>query len=384
MGQQLGQLFILTMVIWKMVRNWCLIKIILTETEIIVLRTFLSGLIILLLGFSALPSPAWAGNSAVIFMYHRFGEDDFPTTSIKIEQFEAHLQELKTGGYHVMALADIIKALRSDQPLPDKTVAITVDDAYLSVYQQAWPRFKALGFPFTLFVATDPVDRGIRGYMSWDQIRQLQGDGVGIGSQTASHLHMAASDIPANRRDLDKSNARFKTELGARPTLFAYPYGETSKKVADLVRSTGFSAAFGQHSGVAAKNPSLYYLPRFALNEKYGDMKRFVLAANALALDVIDVTPNDPLLKAGDDNPPALGFTINGGGALSKSLNRLACFGSHEGKLDVSRLAGESGQTRIEIRMLKPLPNGRTRFNCTLPAKDGRWYWFGRQFFTIQ
>ncbi|NQU55969.1 MAG: polysaccharide deacetylase family protein [Rhodospirillales bacterium] len=346
------------------------------------LKKFLARLFAVLLGLSAIPLPAQAGNSAVIFMYHRFGEDDFPTTSIKIEQFEAHLAELKSGGYHVMPLEDIIKALRNNEDLPERAVAITIDDAYLSVYEKAWPRFKAHGFPFTLFVATDPVDRGIRGYMSWDQIRTLQQDGAGIGSQTASHLHMAASSVLANRRDLNKSNDRFKTELGAKPSLIAYPYGEASQRVFDLVRSSGFSAGLGQHSGVAAKTPGLYYLPRFALNENYGDMKRFRLAANAIALDVVDVTPNDPLIDEGDDNPPALGFTINGDEALRKSLNRLACFGSHEGKLDVSRLEGEGGQTRIEIRMQKPLPDGRTRFNCTLPAKDGRWYWFGRQFFT--
>jgi poly-beta-1,6-N-acetyl-D-glucosamine N-deacetylase len=346
-----------------------------------VLRHILSVFFVIMLGLSAVPHPAQAGNSAVIFMYHRFGEDDFPTTSIKITQFEAHLEELKSGGYQVMALADIIKALRDGQELPDKAVAITIDDAYLSVYEKAWPRFKALGFPFTLFVATDPVDRGIRGYMSWDQIRELQQDGAGIGSQTASHLHMASSSVLANRRDLDKSNARFKKELGAKPAFIAYPYGETSERVIDLARSTGFKAGLGQHSGVAAKTPDLYYLPRFALNENYGDMKRFRLAANALALDVVDVTPSDPFIGTDDDNPPAFGYTINGDEALTKSLNQLSCFGSHEGKLDVSRLAGEGGQTRIEIRMQKALPKGRTRLNCTLPAKNGRWYWFGHQFY---
>lgn len=345
------------------------------------LRHILSVLFVIVLVLSAVPLPAHAGNSAVIFMYHRFGEGDFPTTSIKIAQFEAHLEELKSGGYQVMALADIIKALRDGQELPDKAVAITIDDAYLSVYEKAWPRFKALGFPFTLFVATDPVDRGTRGYMSWDQIRELQRGGAGIGSQTASHLHMASSSVLANRRDLDKSNERFKKELGAKPAFIAYPYGEASDRVIELVRSTGFKAGLGQHSGVAAKTPNLYYLPRFALNEAYGDMKRFRLAANALALNVVDVTPSDPFIDAGDDNPPAFGFTLNGDEALTKSLSQLSCFGSHEGKLDVSRLEGEGGQTRIEIRMQKVLPRGRTRINCTLPAKDGRWYWFGRQFF---
>jgi peptidoglycan/xylan/chitin deacetylase (PgdA/CDA1 family) len=144
---------------------------------------------------------AYAGNSAVIFMYHRFGEDEYPSTSIKLEQFEAHLAELKSGGYTVMALPDIVKALEKGTALPDRTIALTIDDAYLSVYEDAWPRLKKLGLPFTLFVATDPVDQGIQGYMSWSQIRELSKSGVAIGSQTASHLHMATANTLTNKRE---------------------------------------------------------------------------------------------------------------------------------------------------------------------------------------
>lgn len=342
----------------------------------------LPGLVLVLSSLCVTPVLADVGDSAVIFMYHRFGESDFPSTSIKIEQFEAHLEELKSGGYKVMALPDIITALQSGAQLPDKAVALSVDDAYLSVYNEAWPQLKELGYPFTLFVATDPVDRGIRGYMSWDQIRELMKGGVTIGSQTASHLHMAASSMTANRRDIDKSNARFLEELGRKPRLIAYPYGETSERVSQLARSSGFVAGLGQHSGAAAKNPDMFYLPRFALNENYGDIKRFKMAAGTLALDVVDITPSDPLITGADENPPTLGFTIRGEVALMKTLDRLACFSSHEGKLELMRLGGEDGQTRIEVRMQKPLPNGRTRLNCTLPAKNGRWYWFGRQFYT--
>lgn len=66
--------------------------------------------------------PALAGNSAVIFMYHRFGEDTYPSTSISIAQFEAHIAELKSGGYHVMALPDIVRSLKDGTALPDRAI----------------------------------------------------------------------------------------------------------------------------------------------------------------------------------------------------------------------------------------------------------------------
>ena len=86
-------------------------------------------------------APTWAaGDSAVVFMYHRFGEGGIPSTNIRIEQFEAHLAEIATGKFTVLALPNVVAALRERAPLPDRAIALTIDDAFLSVYTEAWPR----------------------------------------------------------------------------------------------------------------------------------------------------------------------------------------------------------------------------------------------------
>ena len=325
--------------------------------------------------FTAVAPPAMADASAVVFMYHRFGETGFTSTNITIEQFEAHLKELESGAYNVLSLPDIVDALRRGVSLPERTVGISADDAYLSVYTVAWPRLKEAGFPFTLFVGTEAVDLGLKSYMSWRQIREMADAGVTIGHHTASHPHMlAAVAAGSNRRELAEATQRFVEKLGSKPELFAYPYGETSLAVRKLIMEDGFSAAFGQHSGVIGGDGDLYSLPRFSMSEKYGALTRFRLAANALPLTVTEVTPPDPLIT--DNNPPAAGFTVTGG---IKGLERLNCFSSHEGKVRVIRLA----DTRVEVRLRKPLPKGRTRLNCTLLAADGRWRWLGRQFYFL-
>lgn len=325
-----------------------------------------------LLAFGWTLPAAGAGDSAVVFMYHRFGEDGVPATNIRIEQFEAHLAELTSGRYTVLPLPEIVAAFREGRALPDRTIAITIDDAYLSVYTEAWPRLKAAGLPFTLFVATDPVDRGLRGFMSWDQIRDLVRAGVGIGSQTASHPHMPAASAARNQDEIARANRRFREELGLVPELFAYPYGEYSLAVREVVANSGFKAAFGQHSGVAYRGHDIFSLPRFALNETYGTLSRLKLAANALPLPVTDVTPQDPLLKV---NPPPFGFTVAEGVA---GLGRLACYASH---MSEAVRVDQLGERRIEVRVDKPFPQGRGRINCTMPAEDGRWRWYGIQFY---
>ena len=336
-------------------------------------RRRLWGLLCLVSGLAAAvatAAPAIAASSAVIIMYHRFGEDTLSSTNTRIEQFEAHIDELLGGGYSVLPVPDIIAALRTGATLPDRAVGITVDDAFASVYQEAWPRLKAAGLPFTLFVSTNPIDSQAHGMMSWDQIRELADAGVTIGHHGAAHAHMAAAGPAANVADIAKATRRFQAELGRVPELFAYPYGEFSRSLAESVSAAGFTAAFGQHSGVAHDGENLFGLPRFALNEAYGDLDRFILVTATLPLPVTDITPSDPILGP---NPPPIGFTIAQGIA---GLDRLNCFASGQGAITIERL----GERRIEVRLKAPFPPGRSRINCTLPAADGRWRWFGMQF----
>lgn len=337
-------------------------------------RRFRTVLMVLMMAFST-PTPVIAApaiNGAVVIMYHRFGETKYPSTNVTLEQFEAHLQELKSGQYHVLPLPEIIAALQNGTALPDRTVGLSIDDAYLSVFTEAWPRLKKAGFPFTVFVATDPVDNNTFGFMNWGQIREMASSGVTIGGHTGSHLHMAKAGRKKNLNELTRSKRRFEEMLGKPPRLFAYPYGETSLAIQMMATSAGFIASFGQHSGAFDGGSNMFDLPRFAMNENYAGMVRFRLAANALPLPVTDITPADPLIST--INPPTMGFSFLGD---AKALRRLSCFSSNAGKARVERL----GERRIEIKVEQAFPTGRTRVNCTLPASKGRWYWFGRQFY---
>ncbi|MGD1878512.1 MAG: polysaccharide deacetylase family protein [Kiloniellaceae bacterium] len=308
---------------------------------------------------------------AVVLMYHRFGEDALPSTSVRLEQFDGHLTELASGRYRVMPLAEIAARLRAGEALPDHAVAITIDDAALSGYTEAWPRLKAAGLPFTLFVSTEPLDLELGGYMSWAQLREMAADPlVTVGNHGHSHAHMAWQDDTAQRDELEQAAGRLRAELGKAPELFAYPYGEMSLALRQNVIEGSFLAAFGQHSGAAGALSDRFALPRFPLNEAYGDMDRFRLVANTLPLPVDGITPADPSIAEAVQNPPNFGFTV---AAPLGNLDALNCFAS-AGAPQTMRL-----DQRIELRFAAPLPAGRVRINCTLPAEDGRWRWFGTQ-----
>lgn len=336
----------------------------------------------LVLGAGAIPAagPAAAqdlptvdlDSGAAVLMYHRFGEDELPSTSVRLDQFEAHLAELTSGRYQVMALPDIMARLSAGEALPSHAVAITIDDAALSVYREAWPRLKAAGLPVTVFVSTEPLDLGLPSYMSWGQLREMAADPlVSIGHHGHAHAHMAWLGPEARQADIDTASRRFTEELGAVPELFAYPYGEISLALRQSIVDAGFSAAFGQHSGALGETTDRFALPRFPLNEAYGDMERFQLVINALPMPVDGITPADMSIAEAAGNPPNFGFTVADG---LGNLGGLNCFAS-AGEPEVMKL-----DQRVELRFATALPAGRVRVNCTLRDDSGRWRWFGTQF----
>ena len=335
----------------------------------------LSSLCLLIICTASIGMISWqsvqADNSAVVLLYHRFGEDNYPSTNIRLEQLDRQIEQLKVGGYHFMSLSSAVTALKSDTPFPAKTIIITIDDAYKSFAAEGWPRLKAAGIPATLFISTDPVDAGHSNYMSWGDVRRLKTDGLEIGHHTASHLHMVAAGLENSLTDVRKASERFEAELGSVPKIFAYPYGEYDSATAAAIMEEGFEAAFAQYSGPIAPWQNMFALPRFPVNERYGDEARFKLISQTLALPIGDLIPTDPLLT-NKTNPPLLGFTVE---AEIGGLRAMACYPSHLGK--AANLNFITAR-RVEVRFDKPFPKGRNRINCTMPAGGGRWYWLGQ------
>ena len=175
-------------------------------------------------------------------------------------------------------------------------------------YEIAWPVFKENNIPVTLFVSTDSVDKQMKGYMNWDQIRSFVNEGGTVGQHTSTHLHLPLNDKETIKSDILKSHKSFVKHLGFIPKLFAYPYGETSKLVIDVLGEFGIDHSFGQHSGVTSSYSNHYYLPRFSLNENFGTIDRFIFAAEAYSLRIEDFIPSEMYLV--ENKKPNIEFTI--------------------------------------------------------------------------
>jgi peptidoglycan/xylan/chitin deacetylase (PgdA/CDA1 family) len=211
---------------------------------------------------------AVSADSAVILLYHHFGARGCPSTNTTLKQLDEQIRYLQEHHFNVLPVPEIIDRLKRGDSLPNKTIGITIDDGYKSVYTKAWPRFKTAGFPFTIFVSTDGVDHHYGAFMTWAQIRELSKNGVTIGNHTATHGHLTLKSALAAEKDIQKAQNRLSQELNIKPTLFAYPYGERNKSLRATVIKLGFDAAFLQSTGPFNASSDFFALHRFALNEQ--------------------------------------------------------------------------------------------------------------------
>ena len=323
---------------------------------------------------SAWAVPAFAADSAVVLMYHRFGEDRYPSTSIRIEQFEAQLEHLQVNGYAVVPLADVAAAINDDAPLPDRAVAITIDDAYRSVYDVAFPLLRAYGFPFTVFVATDAVDRKLSDYMNWEQMREMVAGGATFANHGSTHsslIERLDAETDANwfarvRADINKGWLRLTEELDPVPGVFAYPYGEYDTDVADLLVELGY-ISFGQQSGAVGLYSDPRALPRFPMAEAFADIDGFRTKVASLPMPVVKVEPWDPVVST---SLPSIAVPL---GETDARLGELACFVGNQGQVAIDWKQQDRTYT---VGPARPLGNGRQRVNCTAPRNDGHYLWF--------
>ncbi len=344
-------------------------------------RNMLTTGILLCLLFAGVP--VQAAKHCVILQYHHFSDETPKITSVTLEQFDNHLDYLKANNFNVLPLRDVVTALQHNKDLPDRCVSLTVDDAYISVYQNAFPRLRKLGWPLTVFVNTEGVDKGIAAYMTWDQMRELSKQGVMFENHGHGHIHMIRktrneSDADWRQRvvnDISMAQRRIREEIGIAPRLFAHPYGEydpATLKILNQMRLTGF----GQQSGPAWPGADLAVLPRFPMAANYAGMQSFTVKVNTLPLPVAFAEPTDPLVPLGLARP-TLRLTLMAA-AFSKAA--IQCYIGGSNDVDIVWPEDQPGQFTVTPKF--DLGPGRHRVNCTMPsAQKGRFHWYSHNWF---
>jgi len=304
-------------------------------------------------------------------MYHRFNENKYPSTNIRNEIFAEHLKEINNSNIEFITFNKFKEIIKSD--IDKNYLLLTIDDAFESFYLNAWPILKSKKIPFILFVSTREI--GKYGYMNWEQIKEIESyNFVTIGNHSHSHEYLIDWSDEKIIEDLKTSINIFKKELGYSPNIFSYPFGEYSLSLKKIVSDLNFEYAFGQHSGVIDKTKDFLELPRFPINEKYGELKRFKSILKTLPFPYENIIPENRYLKE-NDNPPEVKIKFFKDLINIKKINCYSNEGNIWRKSDIKFI----NEDEIIILLKEKFKSERGRINCSLWEEEG-WRWLGIQY----
>ena len=215
-----------------------------------------------------------------ILLYHDFSKTRSGKMMVLETAFEAQMKYLKENGYHVITLERFLDFMDFKAQVPEKSVVITIDDGWKSLYSIAYPILKKYHFPATLFVYTDFI--GGKKALTWDQIKELAHNGFDIQCHTKTHRYLTKIKdgetfdlfFKSIEEELIHPRKLLRQKLNRDCSCMAYPYGKTSSLVAAMTKKQGYRAAFTVTRG---GNP--FYMDNYNINRStiYGhyDLEAF-------------------------------------------------------------------------------------------------------------
>ena len=308
----------------------------------------------------------------ISLMYHRFEENKYPSTNIRLYDFLKNLEIIKNNNIQFINPKNFEEELIKNKK--KRKILLTIDDGFLSFYKNAWPILKERKIPFILFINTREV--GSFNYMSWKEINEISREKfVEIGNHSHSHEYLVDQDNKIIKSDIEKSIKIFNEKLGKNSEFFSYPFGEYSASFKNIIKSLGFKYAFGQHSGVIDETKNFYELPRFPINEKYGELKRFTSVIRTLPFKYKKIFPEEKYLL-NNRNPPLVQIEFY---ENIKNLKLLNCYSNEGDKWRKSKIEFISLNV-VKILIDEKFLGERGRINCSLRDPSGFWRWLGIQF----
>ena len=316
--------------------------------------------------------------NAAILLYHHVSSSTPASTSISPEAFKSHMEYLDAH-HTVVSLQDVVSAIQHNTTLPENAVAITFDDGYANILDNAHPILADLGFPYTVFINPDEIGVGPK-QLTWEQVIAMHNDGVVFANHTLDHLHMLNGEQAMGERawlekvwqNVESAEKKIEDKLDISLKYLAYPFGEYNTALANKLKAEGY-IGFGQHSGAVGLSSDMQALPRFPAAGPYANLATLKTKLNSLAMPVTQSSHKDPRMTARNLSSP-ISLTID---SDDVRLTQVNCF-----------FGGDPIETSLEENVLtftldETLPVGRSRVNCTAPsnAQSGRYYWYSTPFF---
>lgn len=218
------------------------------------------------------------GQLLPILCYHHVGVDSEPhghrQLSVSTKRFAQQMNQLHRAGYRCVSLREAEPMLRGTERA-HRAAVLTFDDGYRDFYECAYPILREHGFAATVFVVTGQVggvSRWNEGWetplMGWPELRELIGQGIEVGSHTASHPRLTQLPAELAAMELEESRRELEQNLGIPALTLAYPFGDCDKRVENLARGAGYRLACSIMRGNRHAPAEFHRLKRVPVEEQ--------------------------------------------------------------------------------------------------------------------
>ncbi|WP_313991137.1 polysaccharide deacetylase family protein [uncultured Selenomonas sp.] len=226
----------------------------------------------------ALPPPE--DDTKVLVLNYHMVNSMFISLAIEPSDFDWQMKYLVDHGYHSITPDELYAFMEGQGTLPDRPVLITFDDGYVDNYTNAYPILKKYNLKATIFVVTGFLSKR-KGYLTWDQLREMEQHGISIESHTVTHAPLPELPDERIREELVESKRHAEQELGHPITFIAYPTGVHDLHIAQIAQEAGYRGGFTVKYGNVDRASNIYALERVpifrtsATNTDFVDRLRF-------------------------------------------------------------------------------------------------------------
>jgi peptidoglycan/xylan/chitin deacetylase (PgdA/CDA1 family) len=222
----------------------------------------------------------YAGKSQISILTYHALDDSGSIVSTSPGVFQAQMRYLSEAGFNVVSFGEVVAHLNEGRPLPARTVAISFDDGYKSVYTEAFPVLRQYGFTATVFLIADycgkyndwpgnlPSLKRLP-LLSWSEIKEMQKYGIEFGAHTMTHPDLTRLAEWRVDYEMRQSKCTIQDHLGEEVVVFAYPYGKYNRSVKETARkhfrgacSTQLGRIDGRSDVYLLNRVDVYYLSR--------------------------------------------------------------------------------------------------------------------------
>ena len=236
-----------------------------------------------ILAFALLVFISWltltpAPQGILVLEYHHICDEigeDGAAYAVPVADFSQQLDYLQAEGYTTITMQDYMRAKKGKQELPAKPVILTFDDGYEDNYTTLLPMLEERGMKGTVYMITNSIGR--KGYLSWNQLREMQERGIEIGSHTANHQPLTTLDREKQAEEMKLS--KLLMEWNGLKTIFtfSYPNGAYDEEMPAMLKENEYLTAVTGDGGLNTFQTNPYLLQRINIPRPHLGMTEFKL-----------------------------------------------------------------------------------------------------------